>query len=73
MRAALAEAVGFALGDYRVNVAVAAIVIGVVSLALSLLGLELGSRIGTRAGDGGELIGGIVLVGVGIAIATGVI
>jgi putative Mn2+ efflux pump MntP len=66
-------AVGFALGAYRVNVAVAAIVIGVVSVALSLLGLELGSRIGTRAGDRGELIGGIVLIGVGIAIATGVI
>ena len=66
-------AVGFALGAYRVNFAVAAIVIGVVSVALSLLGLELGSRIGTRAGDRGELIGGIVLMGVGIAIAAGVI
>ena len=66
-------AVGFALGAYRVNFAVAAIVIGVVSVALSLLGLELGSRIGTRAGDRGELIGGIVLIGVGIAIATSVI
>jgi len=66
-------AVGFALGAYRVNFAVAAIVIGVVSVALSLLGLELGSRIGTRTGDRGELIGGIVLIGVGIAIAAGVI
>ena len=66
-------AVGFALGAYRVNVAVAAIVIGVVSVALSLLGLELGSRIGTRVGDRGELLGGIVLIGVGIAIVTGVI
>ena len=66
-------AVGFALGAYRVNFAVAAIVIGVVSVALSLLGLELGSRIGTRAGDRSELIGGIVLMGVGIAIAAGVI
>jgi putative Mn2+ efflux pump MntP len=66
-------AVGFALGAFRVNFAVAAIVIGVVSVALSLLGLELGSRIGTRAGDRAELIGGIVLIGVGIAIAAGVI
>jgi putative Mn2+ efflux pump MntP len=65
--------VGFALGAYRVNFAAAAIVIGVVSVALSLLGLELGSRIGTRTGDRGELIGGIVLIGVGIAIAAGVI
>jgi putative Mn2+ efflux pump MntP len=65
--------VGFALGAYRVNFAAAAIVIGAVSVALSLLGLELGSRIGTRTGDRGELIGGIVLTGVGIAIAAGVI
>jgi manganese efflux pump family protein len=66
-------AVGFALGAYRVNFAVAAIVIGAVSVALTLLGLELGRRIGTRAGDRGERIGGIVLIGVGIAIAAGVI
>jgi len=65
--------VGFALGADHVSVPLAAIVIGVVSVGLSLLGLELGDRIGTRAGDRGELIGGIVLIGVGIAIATGVI
>lgn len=66
-------AVGFALGTYHVSIAVAAIVIGAVSVALSLLGLELGSRIGHRAGNRGELIGGLVLIGVGIAIAAGVI
>jgi putative Mn2+ efflux pump MntP len=66
-------AVGFALGAYRVNVTVAAIVIGAVSVALSLLGLEIGHRIGTRAGDRGEIIGGVVLIGVGIALAAGVI
>jgi putative Mn2+ efflux pump MntP len=66
-------AVGFALGAYHVSFAVAAIVIGAVSVTLSLLGLELGSRIGSRAGDRGELVSGIVLIGVGIAIAAGVI
>jgi len=66
-------AVGFALGAYRVSITVAAIVIGAVSVALSLLGLEIGARIGTRAGDRGEIIGGVVLIGVGIAIAAGVI
>jgi putative Mn2+ efflux pump MntP len=66
-------AVGFALGAYRVNFTVAAIVIGVVSVALSMLGLEIGHRIGTRAGDRGEIIGGVVLIGVGIALAAGVI
>jgi len=66
-------AVGFALGTFHVSLALAAIVIGVVSVAMSLIGLELGSRIGTRAGDRGELLGGLVLVGVGIAVATGVV
>ena len=66
-------AVGFALGTYHVSLAVAAIVIGAVSVGLSLLGLELGRRIGHRAGNRGELIGGGVLIGVGIAIAAGVI
>lgn len=66
-------AVGFALGTYHLNVTVAAIVIGAVSVAMSLLGLELGSRIGSRAADRGELIGGVVLIAVGIALAAGVI
>jgi manganese efflux pump family protein len=66
-------AVGFALGTFHVNLAVAAIVIGVVSICLSLLGLELGNRLGTRTGNRGELIGGLVLIGVGVAIAAGVL
>jgi putative Mn2+ efflux pump MntP len=66
-------AVGFALSTFHVNLAVAAVVIGAVSISLSLLGLELGSRLGTRTGDRGELIGGLVLIGVGTAIAAGVL
>src|SRR6516165_9141616 len=64
-------AVGFALGTFHVNIAVAAVVIGAVSITMSLLGLELGSRLGTRTGDRGELVGGVVLIGVGVAIASG--
>ncbi|HEY0717597.1 MAG TPA: manganese efflux pump [Streptosporangiaceae bacterium] len=65
-------AVGFALGADHVNFAVAAIVIGLVSVSLSLAGLELGDRLGTRIGSRGELLGGLVLVAVGIAVAGGV-
>lgn len=66
-------AVGFALGTYHVSLVLAAAVIGTVSIAMSLAGLELGSRIGMRAGQRGELLGGLVLIGVGVAIGTGVI
>jgi len=66
-------AVGFALGTYHVSLAVAAVIIGAVSVGLSLLGLELGRRLGARTGKNGELLGGAVLIGVGIAVAAGVI
>jgi putative Mn2+ efflux pump MntP len=66
-------AAGFALGTMHVGVAEGAIVIGVVSVVLSLAGLELGGRIGTAAGRRGEQIGGAILVGVGIALAAGVL
>lgn len=64
-------AVGFALGAYHVSLVLAAVVIGAVSVALSLVGLELGSRLGAKTGERGELIGGLVLIGVGAAIAAG--
>lgn len=66
-------AVGFALGTFHVSLPVAAIVIGVVSVAMSVAGLELGSRLGTKTGGRGELLGGLALVGVGIAVAAGVL
>ena len=66
-------AVGFALGTLPVSVAVAAVVIGAVSVALSLVGLELGGRLGAVAGERGELLGGLVLIGVGIAVASGIV
>jgi putative Mn2+ efflux pump MntP len=66
-------AVGFALGAYHVSLIVAAVVIGAVSVGLSLIGLELGNRLGARTGRNGEILGGAVLIGVGIAIAAGVL
>lgn len=66
-------AAGFALGTMHVGVAEGAIVIGAVSVVMSLAGLELGGRIGAAAGRRGEQIGGAILVGVGVALAAGVI
>lgn len=64
-------AVGFALGTYNVSLPLAAAIIGTTSVALSLLGLELGARIGTRIGERGQALGSLILIGVGIAIASG--
>jgi len=66
-------AAGFALGTMHIGVAEGAIVIGVVSVVLSLAGLELGGRIGVAAGRRGEQIGGAILVAVGVALAVGVL
>ena len=66
-----AAAIG--IGISGASLAVAAVIIGAISVGLSLLGLELGSRLGARTGKNGELLGGAVLIGVGIAVAAGVI
>jgi putative Mn2+ efflux pump MntP len=63
--------VGFALGAYKVSFLLAAVVIGVVSIAMSLAGLELGARLGERVQRGSNLLGGTILIAVGIAIAAG--
>ena len=65
--------VGFALGAYRVSLVLAAVTIAVISVLMSLIGLELGVRIGERLARGGELLGGVALIGVGATIATGVL
>jgi putative Mn2+ efflux pump MntP len=62
--------VGFALGTDHAPLILSVVTIGVVSVGLSLVGLELGARLGARVDRYGELIGGAVLVGVGIAVLT---
>jgi manganese efflux pump family protein len=64
---------GFALGAYQVPLGVAAAVIGTVSVAMSLAGLELGGRLGGRlaVGKRSEVAAGAVLVAVGAAMAAG--
>jgi len=65
--------VGFALGARHVSLPLAALVFGVVSVVMSVAGLELGGRLGARAGERAELVGGGLLAVVGVAIASGVI
>jgi manganese efflux pump family protein len=64
--------VGFALGAYQVSLITGAAIFGAVSVVMTLAGLELGARIGRRAGPRGEQIGGAILISVGVAIAAGV-
>ena len=66
-------AVGFALAVYHVQIVLAAVTMGVVSVVMSLLGLELGHRLGRRIEGWSEEVGGAMLILVGIAIATGIL
>ncbi len=63
--------IGFALGTYQVAILAGAVVIGLVSVALSMIGLEVGARIGKWFGPRSEQLGGLILISVGVAIAAG--
>jgi len=62
--------VGFALGTYHAGLVLSVALITAVSVGLSLIGLELGTRLGPRVEHDSELIGGVVLIAVGLAILT---
>jgi putative Mn2+ efflux pump MntP len=63
-----ALAIGLSLGVLGISVWYPAFVIGVVTGLLSLLGLRLGHQFGSRLGRPVEIIGGLVLIGIGIRI-----
>ena len=62
--------VGFALGAYRTPLLLSLTIIALVSVGLSLLGLELGARLGASVGHRSELLSGVVLIAVGLGILT---
>ncbi len=66
-------AVGFAIAIYNVPIVLAAVLMAVVSVGMSLVGLELGHRVGERVEAWSEEIGGGVLIVVGCALAIGVL
>ena len=63
-----ALAVGLSLGLLAIPVLYPALIIGVVTSLLSLLGLRLGHNFGGRIGKPGEVVGGLVLIGIGVRI-----
>lgn len=63
-----ALAVGLSLAMLRVQILYPSIVIGIVAAAMTALGLALGKRLGTRFGKRMELVGGLVLIGIGLRV-----
>ena len=63
-----ALAVGLSLGVLGVTIWTPALVIGLVTGALSLIGLRVGNGFGKRYGKPVEVFGGLVLIGIGVRI-----
>lgn len=63
---ALAVGITFALEGE--NIAVSAILIGVITFCISALGVKIGSVFGTKYKSKAEFVGGVVLVGIGLKI-----
>jgi putative Mn2+ efflux pump MntP len=63
-----AMAVGLSLGVVNQSILVPSLVIGFVTLALSLAGLLLGNRLGATFGHRMEILGGLILNGIGLRI-----
>lgn len=65
-----ALAVGLSLAVLSAGIIYPAIVIGVVAAAMSLLGIYLGGRLGQAFGKRMELIGGLILIGIGVRVVV---
>jgi putative Mn2+ efflux pump MntP len=63
-----ALAVGLSFGVLRVLILKPVIVIGVVTFSLSLIGVVIGKRVGHFFEKKIELIGGLILIGIGVKI-----
>ncbi|MBE6788675.1 MAG: manganese efflux pump [Ruminococcaceae bacterium] len=64
-----ALSVGFTIADHNwVMAAVSALIIGVITFFICLLGLFLGKKFGTHLADKAGLLGGIILIVIGIEI-----
>lgn len=64
--------VGFGLGVTKIPLVLALVVFAVVSVALSLAGLEVGRRLGARMQRRSDELAGVVLIAVGILVGANV-
>ncbi len=63
-----AFAIGLGLAMLNINIIYPSTIIGVVAAGFTLLGLALGSRLGAWFGKRMEVVGGLVLIGIGLRV-----
>ena len=63
-----ALAVGVTFAFFKVNLVLAIILIGIITFALSILGVIIGNKFGDKLQNKAELTGGIILILIGLKI-----
>jgi len=63
-----AFAIGLSLAMLQVDILLPSVVIGVVTAGLSLTGLLIGHNLGTKFGKRMEILGGMILIGIGLRV-----
>ncbi len=63
---AFAIGISFAVLDYSITLPI--IIIGLVTFVFSMIGLHLGKLFGKKLGKSVEILGGLVLIGIGVKI-----
>lgn len=63
-----ALAVGFSLALLDIRILFPSLIIGVITATMSLMGIYLGKKFGEKFGSKMEIIGGMILIGIGIKI-----
>lgn len=63
-----ALAVGISLAMDSTDIVSSSVVIGIVTMAISVMGVRIGAIFGDRLGKRAELIGGMILIAIGIKI-----
>ena len=61
-------AIGLSFSLENVPILLPAVIIGVTAFTFTFIGVIVGSRVGIKAGRWAEIIGGIILIGIGIQI-----
>lgn len=63
-----ALAVGVGLAFLNIDIIKSASTIGIITALLSIVGFKIGSKLGMKSKQASELIGGLILIGLGIKI-----
>ena len=64
-----ALSVGFTIANYNmINAFITSVIIGIVTFAISFVGLHIGKKFGTKLSGRASILGGIILIAIGLEI-----